>query len=203
MHETNSDTETSDKVLRRTVIKLTAAGGATAAMGAGTAAQEDDEDEDVDDDEIPVAEDAQGEEIEEEAVDETQAEIVFPEQTTDGTSLEIESATLPRGGFISIQDPTLAVRNFEEQVEGDERWFDLTVLGHSPRLDAGSYDEFTIELEEALEESRSYLVMLHRDTTGSGTFDWVASQGAVDEAYLSGGERVRNRVVGDAYLEIE
>lgn len=200
MDTTQSDD--SEKLLRRTVIKLTATSGAVAATGTA-AAQEEEEDEE---DEEQTEEEAQEEADEEEEQDPeevTEASIVFPEQTTDGTTIEIESATLPRGGFVSIQDPSRSVRNYEEQHEGNQRWFELTVLGNTEFLEEGTHEGIQLELDEPLEASRRYMVMAHLDTTGSETFEYDFSQAEVDNPYETGGVRVRNKVVGDALLEVE
>lgn len=200
MQDQSDDTDR--LLLRRTVIKLTAAGGAVAATG-GAVAQEHGGNESEDQPDEEEAQQQADEEEEEDPEELTEASIVFPQQTTDGTTVQVESAALPRGGFVSIQDPTRSVRNFREQTEGEEHWFDLTILGHSEHLEEGVHENFEIELDESLEESRRYLVMVHRDTTGSGTFDYAESEAEVDNAYETGGVRIRNKVVGDASLEVE
>lgn len=176
-NDQNTSNETTPKVLRRTVIKISLAGAAAGADGAsasGTAG-------------------ATGA-----AAQEEEASVVFAEQTIDGTSLTIESATLPEGGFISVQKPSLAGEEWGRQHELD--YFELVVLGATEYLEPGTHENVELESFQQLEESNRYQVMLHPDTNGSESFDFIDSKGEEDFGYFF---LANNPVVGDAYLTID
>lgn len=183
----NPTNEKSTKLLRRTVIKLTASSGAAALTGLAAA----------DDGDLPDQPDTS----------DTDAAIVFPEQTTDGESIRVESATLPDGGFVSVQnpmavhEPTPANRAEDGTMPTSlESFLERTVLGHTEYLDPGTHENFEIELDQAIEGgSGFYWVMVHGDS-GDETFNFVESGASEDDAYRTVGP---NRLVGDAYLEVE
>ncbi|WP_255171372.1 cupredoxin domain-containing protein [Natrononativus amylolyticus] len=167
MQETHP-TDTTPKLLRRTVLKSTAASATFAVFGGRAVADEHDDDLPADDDEEFAA-------------------VVFPNQVTDGSSIDIEWARLPEGGFISIVDPVAAHESLWP-IEGElmpslEELVATQVRGVTPFLEAGEHEDVVLELDDPLEGEKLYQVWVHRDTTGTETFDYVDSVGEEDGPY--------------------
>lgn len=175
--EANADGAGGPILLRRTVLKTSVAGAALAAVG-GYAALADDEDEDNDEDEAHNGED---EDLEEYAV------VVFPNQVTDGSSIEIESAYLPDGGFISLVDPVAGHETIwpiaDETMPDLDDILATQVKGATEYLDAGEHEEIVLETNEPIEGEKLYQVWIHQDTTGDETFTFVESVGEDDGPY--------------------
>lgn len=181
-------------LLRRTVIKLTAAGAASAVAGGsitGSAA----------------------------AQQSGEAEIVIPAQESNGFEIEIESATLPDGGFIALIDPVephgKAWPEVGQKMPTEEEIIEMTTLGRTGFLEAGTHEGVTIELEEPLDfdhnvveefTGKLYQIHLFRDTSGSQEFTNVAPGDTEDPRYTYENEgqhesEVNEIVVGEAYIE--
>lgn len=160
------------KLLRRTVIKMTAAGAATAAVGgsfAGSATAQD-----------------------------SDAEIVFPAQQTDGFSIEIESATMPEGGFIALIDPVEPHEKIwprvGETMPTEAEVIDAQTIGTTEYLEPGTHEDVVLQLdqpldfdhniesERAADQEKLYQVWMHKDTAGDQTFENVAP-GEEDNRY--------------------
>ncbi|WP_313690956.1 DUF7282 domain-containing protein [Halorarum halobium] len=116
--------------------------------------------------------------------DEFEADVSFEDQDSDGTTVTIDSVTLPEGGFV-------AVRN-DELDESDP----LDVVGVSSYLEAGTHDNVTVELfdvagrefdESALTADRTLSAVPHFDTDGDEEFTYVESAGDADEPYVEDG----------------
>ncbi|WP_090384756.1 DUF7282 domain-containing protein [Natronobacterium texcoconense] len=112
-----------------------------------------------------------------EEIDELEGEatITFQDQDSDGDSVVIDAIELSEGGFVAVYD--------ELAVDADPE----AVLGSSEYLEAGAYDNVTVELDESLEESQPLTAVVHHDTTGDETFQYVESDGSEDEPYVSEG----------------
>ncbi|MFC7239479.1 DUF4179 domain-containing protein [Saliphagus sp. GCM10025317] len=103
--------------------------------------------------------------------EEPEASITFSDQTTNGSSVEVESVTLSDGGFIVITnsaDETVAV---------------------SDRLDAGPHENVTIEQDD---ENGGDLVgqltaTVHQDTANEGTYMFEESDREEDRPYIEDG----------------
>lgn len=193
MAETQQQSEDgSPQLLRRTVIKLTAAGAATAVAGSsvtGSAAAQSGE-----------------------------AEIVIPAQTTYGFEIDIESATLPDGGFISLVDPVNPHErdwpHVGETMPTEEEAIDSMTIGTTGYIEPGTHEGLTIELDEPLDfehntaeefTGKLYQVWMHRDTGGDQEFQNVAP-GEADNRYGYQNENQHPTeadeiVIGEAYLE--
>jgi len=106
-------------------------------------------------------------------------EVVFDDQTTDSGSVVVNQANLPEGGYIVIHDSSL----FEnDSIE--------SVVGATSYLRPGEYGNQTVDLDEEVNESGTYVAMLHQDTNDNDTLDFVDSNGADDGPYVVDGEAV-------------
>ena len=96
--------------------------------------------------------------------------------TSDGESVFINSASLSEGGFVAIYDG--------DSLEDD----DTQLLGHSEYLPAGTHSDLRVPLQHGeINESKQVLLVVHRDTTGTGTFDFELpyrpGEGQADRPY--------------------
>lgn len=129
--------------------------------------------------------------LEVEAANETgepdEAAVNISDQESDGTSVVVDSATLPEGGFIAIHDSSLLDGN----VLG-------SVVGASEPLEAGTQENVTVELftfpgapnETALTENDTLIAMPHMDTNNNSVYDFVTSDGLEDGPYVDNGTAV-------------
>ncbi|MFC6726600.1 ferritin-like domain-containing protein, partial [Halobium palmae] len=124
---------------------------------------------------------------------------MFADQTSDGSSVTVASASLPEGGFVAIHDSSLLDGN----VLG-------SVVGVSEKLDAGTHSDVMVHLyadvpgqdfggQSSLEEDQTLIAMPHYDTNGNGTYDFVSSGGEADGPYTKDGQPV----VADAMITVE
>lgn len=114
------------------------------------------------------------------------ASVVVTNQTTNGSTVTVKRATLPKGGFIVLSDdPYQEIGYLEESMiavsqplsPGTHR--NITVnVSHSP---PGGYQNQT-----ALDTTSDYSVGVYRDGNNNSQFDFITSSGNVDEAYLVG-----------------
>ncbi|ELY71560.1 DUF7282 domain-containing protein [Natronobacterium gregoryi] len=116
-----------------------------------------------------------GQRIEEIDELEGEATIVFGDQESEGDAVTIDAVDLSEGGFVAIYD--------DLAVDADPE----AVLGSSAYLEPGAYDDVTVELEASLEESQPLTAVVHHDTTGDETFQYVETDGQEDEPYVSEG----------------
>lgn len=117
------------------------------------------------------------------------AMATFKDQKTDGSSVTVESTTLPNGGFVAIHDSSLLDGN----VLG-------SVIGVSEKLDAGMHANVEVSLytsvpgaeydQSALQEDQTLIAMPHKDTNDNGTYDFITSGGKKDGAYTKDGSAV-------------
>jgi len=129
---------------------------------------------------------ASGDEDDEE--DET-ASVSFEDQESDGTTVEVASATLPEGGFVTIHDSTL----LDGEVTG-------SVIGVSEYLDAGDHEDVDVDLYEGvpgaefdddeLSEDETLIAMPHLDTDDDEEYTFVETEGEEDGPYTEDGEPV-------------
>ncbi|MDL5361232.1 hypothetical protein [Halalkalicoccus sp. NIPERK01] len=117
------------------------------------------------------------------------AEVTVTDQTSDGTYVIVDGATLPEGGFVAIHDGTLRT--------ADDPFGSLR--GVSSFLGAGSHDRIGVALDEPLAETQRVWAMLHRDTNGTRTFDFGATAGDEDGPYTLEGRPV----IADACITVE
>lgn len=84
------------------------------------------------------------------------AEVTFSDQTSNGTSVVIDSVALPDGGFVAVR-------------EQPDR-----LLGVSRYLEPGRHEDVTVTLDEQLTEDTELVAAAHRDTNSNREFDFEA-----------------------------
>ncbi|MFC4552739.1 MULTISPECIES: DUF7282 domain-containing protein [Halorussus] len=116
------------------------------------------------------------------------ASVSFTAQTSDGETVTVDSATLPKDGFVAI---------YETRAGGDapaER-----VVGVSEYLPSGTHENVEITLFDVpgadfdrtrLSTDRRLLAVAHQDTDTNRQFEFVSSGGTQDPPFVAGGERV-------------
>jgi len=117
-----------------------------------------------------------------------QASVSFLNQPTDGTTVTVESVTVPEGGYVTVHDATLLDGAVIE-----------SVIGVSDYLDPGTYEAVEVDLYEvpggstdqsALEETQALFAMPHEETTDNESYDFVESGGEGDGPYVREGQAV-------------
>lgn len=119
------------------------------------------------------------------------AQVVFADQNVTETSLVVESATLPDGGFVVIHNMSLM------QDGGVEN----SVVGVSEKLDAEQNEDIEVNLTptEGIEESQTLIAVAYRDTDGDGEFEYDGTEGGTDEPYRDDNG---SAVSDDAYVTV-
>ncbi|GAA0507038.1 hypothetical protein SAMN04488066_101257 [Halorubrum aquaticum] len=117
------------------------------------------------------------------------ATVAFSDQTTDGTSVTVDSVNTSDGGFVVIHDDSL----LDGEVTG-------SVIGVSEYLEPGENENVTVTLFDGvpgatfdrteLTENETLIAMPHRDTNGNETYDFVASDGSEDGPYAADGSAI-------------
>jgi len=103
------------------------------------------------------------------------AMVSFDAQTAGGSTVTVDSVTLPDGGFVTIHDATLT--------DGETLG---SVVGTSAYLDAGTHEDVTVSLTDTV-DSGTYHAMAHQDTDGDRAYTFVSSNG---EASAESDDRV-------------
>jgi PGF-CTERM protein len=116
------------------------------------------------------------------------ASVDFSDQSSDGTTVVVDSVDLSSPGFVAIHDSTLL----------DGAVFD-SVVGHSEYLEAGHHENVTVTLDTRQTDTQSLVAMPHMDTDGDTNYTFVESEGANDGPFTAGG----NAVVDSAEVTIE
>ena len=123
----------------------------------------------------------------------TNATVEVANQTSNGSTVTIERATLPEGGFIAIHESAY--------INGPAA-ADSSIIAVSERLDAGTHRNVTVEISNAptanfpgmnrsrLNASQTIAAVAYQDTNGNQRFDFVRSVGSTDGAYTTGGSEV-------------
>ncbi|MDX5987461.1 MULTISPECIES: DUF7282 domain-containing protein [Haloferax] len=113
------------------------------------------------------------------------ASVSFEDQATGGTTVTVDSVTLPEGGFVTIHDASLS----DGSVLG-------SVVGSSTYLDAGTHENVTVHLDDPIDESGTFVAMPHMDTDDDRVYSFVAANGNADGPYTADG----GAVVDDAMV---
>jgi len=130
------------------------------------------------------------------------ATATFENQTSNGTAVNVSSVTLPEDGYVAIHNDSL----LEGNVTG-------SVIGVSEYLEAGTYENLTVELfnvsganftamdgeNATLEENQSLIAMPHIENSNNETYDFVASEGLDDGPFTADGVAVTER----AFITVE
>ena len=117
------------------------------------------------------------------------AGVHFQNQYSDGTSVTVDEATLPEGGFVTIHDATLLEGEVFESVIGVSEFLE-------PERHTGiEVDLFTgvpgAEFEEdRLTETQPLIAMPHLDTDGDEQYGFIETEGEEDGPYLDDGQAV-------------
>jgi hypothetical protein len=119
-------------------------------------------------------------------------EVTFENQTANetdnGTEVTIESVTVSEGGFVAIHNESL--------LDGDAVG---SVVGVSGYLEVGTHENVSIVLynvtgaeftDTGFTENQTLIAMPHQDTNDNETYDFVATNGTEDGAYVADGEAV-------------
>jgi plastocyanin len=109
----------------------------------------------------------------------TSAAVTFSDQTSDGTSVTVDSVRMDEGGFVTMHDDSL--------LDGDALG---SVVGVSEYLGPGSHEDVTVDLDEDLSETQTLIAMPHRDTDGDETYDFVDTDGSDDGPYTDAGSAI-------------
>ena len=100
------------------------------------------------------------------------AAVTFPDQTTGGGSVFVDSVRMDDGGFVTMHDDSL--------LDGDALG---SVVGVSEYLGPGSYEDVVVSLDSDLTSDQTLIAMPHRDTDGDETYDFVDTDGSDDGPY--------------------
>lgn len=119
-----------------------------------------------------------------------EAQVVFADQNTTGTSVVIESVTVPDSGFVVVHNTSLL------QEGSDVR---ASIVGVSEKLDAEQTEDVEISLAHEIEESQTLIAVVYRDTDGDGEFEYDGTEEASDEPYLDDNGSAVN---DDAYVTV-
>jgi hypothetical protein len=111
------------------------------------------------------------------------ASISLSNQTSNGTTVTVDGATLPNGGYVAVHEGSYNGSNATE-----------TLVGATGYLDAGSYENVTVALDGGNDstpiDSGHISVVVHRDTDGDRAFQYVPSDGAEDRPVRVNGSAV-------------
>nr|WP_281361601.1 BGTF surface domain-containing protein [Natronomonas gomsonensis] len=103
------------------------------------------------------------------------AEVSITNQTTDGTTVTVDSVYVPDGGFVTIHDGTLL----------DGATFD-SVRGTSDYLESGEHEDVEVTLDTPYEgDNGTVIAMPHQDSNDNEEYDFVTSEGEEDAPYLN------------------
>ncbi|QLG61436.1 hypothetical protein HUG12_06680 [Halorarum salinum] len=117
-----------------------------------------------------------------------EAAVSFDEQTSPGTTVTVDSVTVPEGGFVTIHDSSL--------LDGDAL---ESVVGVSEHLEPGTHEDVTVTLydvsgasfdQSELEEEETLIAMPHLDTNDDEEYGFVETEGSEDGAYTDDGGAV-------------
>jgi uncharacterized membrane protein len=116
------------------------------------------------------------------------ANVAFENQTTEGTTVVVDSVTMSEGGFVAIHNSSL----FDGNVIG-------SVIGVSDYLAPGTHEDVEVTLYDvpgasfnvdSLPANETLVAMPHLDTNENETYDFVATGGGADGPYTEDGSPV-------------
>ncbi|RJT04737.1 hypothetical protein D3261_09000 [Halococcus sp. IIIV-5B] len=128
-----------------------------------------------------------------------EANVTIANQTTNGTTVIVRSATLPEGGFIAIHNDSYLPPSNDSVG---------STIGVSRYLSAGSHQRVEVVLDEPIAENQTLVATAARDGNSNQSFDYLSSQGFIDTAYsrTAGGavdDRASVRIVNATSLARE
>lgn len=107
--------------------------------------------------------------------------VTFKAQTFDGKAVTVESATLPKGGFVTIHTPRLKTR------PKTIRDVYLSIVGWSDYLEPGTHTNITVPIKgrgNKFDESKykKLIAMNHRDTNDNKQYDFFTGEAEFADA---------------------
>jgi PGF-CTERM protein len=120
---------------------------------------------------------------------EATASVSISDQSSDGSTVTVDSATLSQGGFVTIHDGTL----LDGEVIG-------SVRGTSDYLEAGSHEDVEVSLDDPYESDGTAIAMAHFDSNDNEGYDFVDTEGGEDGPYVTDGG---DPVLDNAALTVE
>lgn len=102
-----------------------------------------------------------------------EAAVKIDNNRTDLRSVVLESVTLPENGYIAAYG-----ENFSLESPTND-----TLVGRTQYVRAGEFSDVVVQFNETLTENTTVTVMLHDETNGNETFDFV-NQSGPDGPYL-------------------
>ena len=127
------------------------------------------------------------------SADQTGAAVTVSNQTSNGSTVTIENATLPEGGFVALHD--------SEYLDGRAP-ADSSIITVSKYLSPGNHTNVTVEISNAppgnypslnksrLNTSQALVAVVYRDSDSNRCFDYVRTVGENDTPYESGREPI-------------
>jgi membrane-bound metal-dependent hydrolase YbcI (DUF457 family) len=107
------------------------------------------------------------------------ASVAFEDQETTGSTITVENATLPDGGWVVVNN-----ESYESNPTG-------SAVGISPYLKPGTHRNVTVSLlPGAVSENQTLIARPSRDTNGNQQYDYVQSDGFEDTGYTLNGSSV-------------
>jgi hypothetical protein len=201
IRETRETGETDDSrfrskvTSRRTVLRGTLAGASVLAGVGRVAAHGSDEGGNDGDDNHTHDDGDDGEREDEDDEDEDEggfASVEFDDQTSDGTSVVVDSVAMPEGGFISIHDERFVAADDSVAVGPG------SIIGYSRYLDPGTHTNVEIGLfndaeldtspyeEDRLDDGVTLIALPHKDTNDNEEWDFYPGETGQDGAYKQG-----------------
>jgi membrane-bound metal-dependent hydrolase YbcI (DUF457 family) len=123
----------------------------------------------------------------------TEASVVFTNQTTNGSTVTVQSVTLAQPGYVALQTSAYATGPAPA---------DVTVIAVSQRLAAGTYRNLTINVSNAppgnaaglnrsqLNNTQTLAATVYADTNGNRRYDYAHSFGENDTLVTDNGSPV-------------
>ena len=121
---------------------------------------------------------AAGEETTTTLVDTNTVSITFQNQTSNGTTVFVDQAVLPEGGFVVVYRAQNVTGNFTQTATQEmlgQR------IGNSTFLEPGVQENVTIRLDQPINESQVLIASLHRDTNNNRQFDPALEHAAIGQ----------------------
>jgi hypothetical protein len=119
--------------------------------------------------------------------------VTFKNQTTNGSTVTVESVTLPEPGFVAVHSGGYAIGPAPPE---------YSIIAVSDRLSAGRHQNVTIDISNAppgnspglnqsqLNTTETLAATAYQDSNGNQQFDFVQSDGADDVTVLASGDVV-------------
>jgi hypothetical protein len=129
------------------------------------------------------------------------ANVTFDNQTSNGSAVVVENATLPEGGFVVVHLATpenQTVNATENETVDLALTRNLTagaVVGNSTYLEPGEHENVTVTLDQPITDDQYLIATPYRDANGNQSFDGPET----DDPYTSDGEPVTD----EAYVTVE